>query len=385
MEYGDGKITNYIWEITDAFVAEVLDERPDGVILSGDLSYNGEKASHLELAEKLGRIKDAGIPVLVIPGNHDINNNSAARIEEEQRLPAEKTSPEDFETIYRAFGYEDAVSRDPNSLSYMYQINDSTRILMLDTCQYHGGAQVGGMIDTDTYEWIDNELEKARCLTVAGLGMSSSLNQLAITLVQIVLNNSLTYYGALSVYGSEIPLASCGIVMKTNGILMAVIIGISQGSQPILGFNYGARQYQRVREVFKLAISCALAVSAAGFLMFQLFPGYIISVFGSGDAQYMEFAVKFMRTFLFMVLINGVQMLSSSMFSAIGKPLKGALLSLTRQVFFVIPLILVLPLIFGIDGVLYAGPVADGAAFLLSVFLVSREFRKMREMEKEIV
>lgn len=78
-------------------------------------------------------------------------------------------------------------------------------------------------------------------------------------------------------------------------------------------------------------------------------------------------------------------MLSSSMFSAIGKPLKGALLSLTRQVFFVIPLILVLPLIFGIDGVLYAGPVADGAAFLLSVFLVSREFRKMREMEKEIV
>ena len=143
MEYGDGKITNYIWEITDAFVAEVLDERPDGVILSGDLSYNGEKASHLELAEKLGRIKDAGIPVLVIPGNHDINNNSAARIEEEQRLPAEKTSPEDFETIYRAFGYEDAVSRDPNSLSYMYQINDSTRILMLDKCNYHLGDQVG--------------------------------------------------------------------------------------------------------------------------------------------------------------------------------------------------------------------------------------------------
>ncbi|MCI9590323.1 MAG: MATE family efflux transporter [Lachnospiraceae bacterium] len=228
-------------------------------------------------------------------------------------------------------------------------------------------------------------LEKARCLTVAGLGMSSSLNQLAITLVQIVLNNSLTYYGAMSVYGSEIPLASCGIVMKTNGILMAVIIGICQGSQPILGFNYGARQYGRVRKVFKLAISCALAVSAAGFFLFQFFPRYIISIFGSGDAQYMEFAVKFMRTFLFMVIINGVQMLSSSMFSAIGKPLKGALLSLTRQVFFLIPLILVLPLIFGIDGALYAGPVADGAAFLLSVFLVSREFRKMREMEKEIV
>ena len=222
------------------------------------------------------------------------------------------------------------------------------------------------------------KLDRKRCATVAGLGMSSSLNQLAITLVQIVLNNSLIYYGARSIYGSEIPLASCGIVMKTNGILMAVIIGICQGSQPILGFNYGAEQYERVRNVFKLAISCAFCVSSVCFILFQFFPGYIISIFGSGDAQYMEFAIKFMRTFLFMVLVNGVQMLSSSMFSAIGKPLKGALLSLTRQVFFLIPLILILPLFFGIDGALYAGPVADAGAFLLSVCLVRQEFKKMQ-------
>lgn len=161
MEHGDGKVTNYIWEITDAFVEEVLNERPDAVILSGDLSYNGEKASHIELAEKLSKIEDAGIPVLVIPGNHDINNNSAARMEDGQRYPAEKTSPEEFEQIYLAMGYDDAVSRDPNSLSYMYQISDSTRLLMLDTCQYDGEAQVGGMIDTDTYEWIDSQLEAA--------------------------------------------------------------------------------------------------------------------------------------------------------------------------------------------------------------------------------
>lgn len=161
MEHGDGKVTNYIWEITDAFVAEVLNEKPDGVILSGDLSYNGERASHLELAEKLAKIEDAGIPVLVIPGNHDINNNSAATMKEGQRYPAEKTSPEDFEQIYLALGYDDAISRDPNSLSYMYQISDSTRLLMLDSCQYDGGALVGGMIDTDTYEWIDAQLELA--------------------------------------------------------------------------------------------------------------------------------------------------------------------------------------------------------------------------------
>ena len=101
-------------------------------------------------------------------------------------------------------------------------------------------------------------------LKTASLGMSNSLNQVAITFVQIVLNNSLTCYGALSVYGSEIPLAACGIVMKVNAILLAIIIGISQGSQPIIGFNYGARQYGRVREVYRLAVTCNLVVSAVG-------------------------------------------------------------------------------------------------------------------------
>ena len=115
-------------------------------------------------------------------------------------------------------------------------------------------------------------LHRKLCLKIASLGMSNSLNQVALTFVQIVLNNSLTYYGALSPYGKEIPLAACGIVMKTNAILLAVIIGISQGSQPIIGFNYGAKQYDRVRGVYKLAIQCNLVISLIGFLLFQLCP-----------------------------------------------------------------------------------------------------------------
>lgn len=169
---------------------------------------------------------------------------------------------------------------------------------------------------------------------IASLGMNGSLNQLALTFVQIVLNNSLTYYGARSVYGSEIPLASCGIVMKTNAILLAVIIGIAQGAQPIIGFNYGAKQYERVRGVYRLAITWNLVVSGIGFLLFQLFPRHIISIFGTGEPLYFEFAIRFLRIFLFMVLINGVQLLSSNFFAAIGKPVKGVILSLTRQVFF---------------------------------------------------
>ena len=221
------------------------------------------------------------------------------------------------------------------------------------------------------------------CLTTASLGMSNSLNQVAITLVQVVMNNSLTWYGAMTVYGKDIPLAACGIVMKTNAILMAFFIGLSQGSQPIVGFNYGARQYPRVRATYRLAVTCGFAISAIGFILFQFFPYQIISLFGKGNELYYEFAIRFMRTFLFMVIVAGFQLISSNFFSAIGKPLKGLLLSMTRQVFFLIPLVLVLPLFFGIDGILYAGPAADGAASLVTLLLIVLEMKKMRRMEAE--
>lgn len=213
-------------------------------------------------------------------------------------------------------------------------------------------------------------------LKTFAMGVSSCVNQLAITLVQIVLNHSLTYYGALSLYGTDIPLAACGIVMKTNAILLSVIVGISQGVQPLIGFNYGAQQYRRVREAYLLAIRWNFIVSFIGFCLFEFFPYPIISIFGSGNALYMEFAVKFMRVFLFMVLVNGVQLLSSNFFTAIGKAPHGLLLALTRQVFFLIPLLLLLPLWLGIDGVMLAGPIADFIAFVVSVALVRRELSR---------
>ena len=216
-------------------------------------------------------------------------------------------------------------------------------------------------------------------LHTLSMGISSSVNQIAITIVQVVLNNSLTYYGTMSVYGEDIPLAACGIVMKTNAILLSIIVGISQGVQPIIGFNYGARKYDRVKQAYLLAIRWNFVISAVGFLLFQLFPRSIISIFGSGEELYFDFAVLFMRTFLFMVIVNGVQVLSSSFFTAIGKALKGLLLSLTRQVFFLIPLILILPLWLGIFGVLLAGPIADFIAFVVSVLLVKKEFSILKE------
>ena len=222
------------------------------------------------------------------------------------------------------------------------------------------------------------QIDVGDCLRTCYAGISSSVNQLAITAVQVVLNNSLTYYGTLSSYGEDIPLAACGIVMKTNAILLSIIIGLSQGVQPIIGYNFGARKYDRVKQAYRLAIQWNLVVSAIGFILFQFFPRPIISLFGSGEPLYFEFAVLFMRTFLFMVAVNGVQLLSSNFFTAIGKAMKGLLLSLTRQVFLMIPLILILPLRFGIFGVLLAAPVADFAAFVVSAALVRREFGRLK-------
>lgn len=124
-------------------------------------------------------------------------------------------------------------------------------------------------------------------------------------------------------------------------------------------------------------------VSAVGFCLFQFAPGPIVSLFGKGNDLYYEFAILFMRVFLFMVLVNGVQLLSSNFFTAIGKALLGLLLSLTRQVFFLIPLILILPLKFGIFGVLLAGPIADFIAFVASCLLVCREFRRLKAQERQ--
>ena len=113
------------------------------------------------------------------------------------------------------------------------------------------------------------------------MGMSNGLTQLAITVLQIVINRSLVYYGGLSVYGEDIPLAASGIVMKINAIVLAVIIGIVQGMQPIVGFNYGAKKYDRVKEVYKLAVISELTITIIGEAIFQLFPQQVLSIFGS--------------------------------------------------------------------------------------------------------
>ena len=225
----------------------------------------------------------------------------------------------------------------------------------------------------------------------ATMGMSNGLTQVALTLVQVVMNRTLVKYGGLSVYGENIPLAASTVVMKVNSLVIAVIIGILQGMQPIVSFNYGAKQYDRVKKVYKLAIGCELAVTLISSVVFQVFPRAVLSIFDSADSGqdlnfdqelYFEFAVKFMRTFLMLLPLTGVQMISSNFFAAIGKPLKGALLSLTRQVMFLIPMLLLLSFLFGINGLMAAAPVSDLTAFIVVMIFIVREMRLMSRSQQ---
>lgn len=223
--------------------------------------------------------------------------------------------------------------------------------------------------------------------TIASLGMAGCINQLAMMLVQIVLNNTLRVYGAQSAYGAEIPLACAGIVIKVNMLCIAFVIGIAQASQPIVGYNYGAQKYARVLQTYRCAATSATVISIIAFLCFQLFPRQIIGVFGNGTESelYFQFAERFFRIYMFFTFLNGIQPVSSNFFSSIGKAFLGALLSLTRQTLFLLPLILLLPRLLGsVDGVMFAAPVADLAAFFLSVFLVYRESKRLQAKQSEL-
>ena len=211
---------------------------------------------------------------------------------------------------------------------------------------------------------------------IVSLGMAAGINQVANALVQIVLNNSLRHYGAVSMYGTDIPLACVGVISKVNMVFMSICIGISQGCQPLWGFNYGAAHYDRVRDVYKKAFQICVMIGIVFFLCFQFFSRQIIGIFGTGSEEYFQFAERYFRIFMFMTFINGIQPMSTGFFTSIGKAKLGIVVSLTKQIIFLMPLILIFPLFMGIDGLMYAGPIADGAAAAAAIGLAVRELKR---------
>ena len=223
----------------------------------------------------------------------------------------------------------------------------------------------------------DLGLDRSYVPGILKLGLPNFVNHALMMTMLLILNNLLTHYGAQTIYGSDIPLAVAGVSSKLNTILVAFNVGIALGCQPIWGFNLGAKQYDRVKETYKKGILASLVIGLVFLFLLQVFPRPIFSLFGAGDELYFQFAERYLRIYYLMVWAHGIQPMSVNFFTGTGNVRHGLILTFSRQGFLLIPLLLILPTLIGLDGVLIASPIADAAASVLSLGLVLHSFRSL--------
>lgn len=209
------------------------------------------------------------------------------------------------------------------------------------------------------------------------LGVSSFITQFSLVIAIATRNNVLVTYGAESKYGSDIPVTTLGITMKVFNILMSIVMGLGSGAQPIFGYNYGSRQYDRVKKTFYYTVAIATGVFIIALLIAQLQPMAVISIFGSDSDLYNEFAIKCMRIYLMLIPLAGIQMISGVFFQAMGYPVQSSLISLSKQIIFQLPATIIIPIFMGVEGALWAGPVSDIMAFSMTVFLLVFYWKKI--------
>ena len=234
-----------------------------------------------------------------------------------------------------------------------------------------------------TLEREDFRLSAGTIKGIGALGGAIFFNHVIMTAAQVILMNMLRTYGAQSVYGSEIAIAGSGAVGKVMIVFLSCVIGIALGCQPIFGFNYGSKRYDRVIEAYRKALRYGTTLAVIAFLCIQLFPRQILSIFGSEDPLFYEFSIHYIRIYLLMTFVNAFQPITSNFFTSIGKAKLGFWMALVRQGLLLIPLLLLLPLALGMDGVLWAGPISDGVAAVLVLVLGAREVRRLTAQQEE--
>ncbi|MGI6555035.1 MAG: MATE family efflux transporter [Bacillota bacterium] len=205
--------------------------------------------------------------------------------------------------------------------------------------------------------------------SIISIGMAPFAMQLAASLVNIILNTS------LKIYGGDIAISGMGIVSSILTLFLMPLFGINQGLQPIIGYNFGARKYNRVKQALKEGIFAGVAIASLGFIVTRVFPVQLVSLFTENDTALIAFGVKAMKINLILLPIIGFQVVGANYFQAVGKPIQAALLGLSRQVLVLIPTLLILPRFLGITGVLAAGPVSDLIAAIFTVIWLIREMR----------
>ena len=227
---------------------------------------------------------------------------------------------------------------------------------------------------------IFSDFSKNICKKMCSLGISSFITQISIVIVIAVANNVIVKYGADSIYGSDIPLSAVGIVMKVFAIVLSVVIGISIGSQPIIGYNFGAGNVDRVKKTFKLVVIINIFVGVLAFVLFQFFPKYIIAIFGNESDLYNEYALLCFRIYLSGIIFTCVTKCSSIYLQSIGKPVKSMILSLSRDIIVFIPSLVILAKMYGVVGMLWSALIADVVSFVLTLFVMFSESKTRVEV-----
>ena len=232
--------------------------------------------------------------------------------------------------------------------------------------------------------------ERGILRTTISLGAATFFTQISIVVMSLVCNMILFRYGELSVYGPDIPISVFSIQTKVYTIVCYIVTGIVLGGQPIFGYNYGARKMDRVRETYRLVLISSLVVGIGATLIFQLCPQVVINLFGAGNELYQEFAVRTFRIYLALCSITCLVKLTAVFFQSIGKSIRAVVASMIRDIICFTPLAIGLPYIMerneagaGIQGILYAAPIADAVALVVVVVLTMSFFRSLKEEEKQ--
>lgn len=221
-----------------------------------------------------------------------------------------------------------------------------------------------------------------------GLGLSSFITQATVLALFVFMNNMMTKYGSLTKYGADIPLSVYGVISKINSLYISTILGISIGAQPIIGFNYGAGNYERVKETLRKVLSINLVVGLLFNIIFYLFPKEIVSIFiSNSDPNYklfLEFAVVICHSFLLVMGLNFLEMTTSIVIQSLGNVKKATMVSFIRQIILFIPIACFMAIYLhkGIYGVLNAGPIADTITFFIAIVIFYSEYRKLSIKEK---
>lgn len=248
----------------------------------------------------------------------------------------------------------------------------TTQILISGYIIYHFTIGHGNLKLHRANIRLDADLVKK----ISAIGLSPFLLQMAASVTLFVFNNNLLQYGG------EMAVAAMGVINRCAMMLLMPLFGINQGAQPIIGYNYGAKKYDRVKKTLKLAAISATLICVFGFIVAEVFSHQIMSLFNK-DRELIEIGTHGIRIFLLMLPIVGVQIIITNYFQSVGKASKAILLSLTRQVLFLIPLVMILPAFLGLDGIWAAGPVSDFSSFLLAVILLNKEFRYLQTKHEQ--